>query len=282
MKISPNHSSRNHHFQDLMLHRVHDILLVASPYDAFILEEDGRLTEQILHEYLGMNLSYAPRVWQANTASYAMDLLSRRSVDLVIVMLRISDMDLITFGTQVKEKYKNKPIILLAFDESEIKQLPEVRDQFIDNVFVWTGNSNVFPAIIKYIEDTRNVKRDTRKGDVRSIIYIEDTPRYYSSILPIIYKEVLFHTKQLIDKSLNNTQRLLHMRGRPKVLLVQSYELAERYYKNYNSSLISKKLSYIGVQSLSLKESYISPLRDFWISKIIHIICSGRYPLRDI
>ena len=97
MKISQNHTSRNRHFQDLMLHRVHDILLVASPYDAFILEEDGRLTEQILHEYLGMNLSYAPRVWQANTASYAMDLLSRRSVDLVIVMLRISDMDLILF-----------------------------------------------------------------------------------------------------------------------------------------------------------------------------------------
>ena len=106
MKFSPNQTSRNRHFQDLMLHRVHDILLVASPYDAFILEEDGRLTEQILHEYLGMNLSYAPRVWQANTASYAMDLLSRRSVDLVIVMLRISDMDLITFGTQVKEQYK--------------------------------------------------------------------------------------------------------------------------------------------------------------------------------
>ena len=109
MKISPNHIGRNRHFQDLMLHRIHDILLVASPYDAFILEEDGRLTEQILHEYLGMNLSYAPRVWQANTASYAMDLLSRRSVDLVIVMLRISDMDLITFGTQVKKLYKNKP-----------------------------------------------------------------------------------------------------------------------------------------------------------------------------
>ena len=115
MKISSNHTSRNHHFQDLMLHRVHDILLVASPYDAFILEEDGRLTEQILHEYLGMNLSYEPRVWQANTASYAMDLLSRRSVDLVIVKMRISDMDLITFGTQEKEKYRNKPTIIYTF-----------------------------------------------------------------------------------------------------------------------------------------------------------------------
>ncbi|SVD85632.1 uncharacterized protein METZ01_LOCUS438486, partial [marine metagenome] len=162
MNSSSNLSSRNHHFQDLMLHRIHDILLVASPYDAFILEEDGRLTEQILHEYLGMNLSYAPRVWQANTASYAMDLMARRSVDLVIVMLRISDMDLITFGTQVKKKYKNKPIILLAFDESEINQLPENRDKFIDNIFVWTGNASVFPAIIKNIEDTKNVKRDIR------------------------------------------------------------------------------------------------------------------------
>jgi hypothetical protein len=211
---------------------------VASPYDAFILEEDGRLTEQILHEYLGMNLSYAPRVWQANTASYAMDLMSRRSVDLVIVMLRISDMDLITFGAQVKKQYKNKPIILLAFDESEIKQLPEDRDKFIDNIFVWTGNASVFPAIIKYIEDTKNVKRDIRKGDVRSIIYIEDTPRYYSSILPLIYKETLFHTKQLIDKSLNNTQRLLHMRGRPKVLLAQDYETAERYFKQYKNNVL--------------------------------------------
>ena len=108
----------------------------------------------------------------------------------------------------------------------------------MDNVFVWTGNSSVFPAIIKYIEDSKNVKRDTRKGDVRSIIYIEDTPRYYSSILPLIYKETLFHTKQLIDKSLNNTQRLLHMRGRPKVLLAQDYEKAERYFKYYKNNVL--------------------------------------------
>ena len=153
-------------------------------------------------------------------------------------MMRISDMDLETFGIQVKRKYKNKSIILLAFDESEIKQLPENRNQFIDNVFVWSGNSSVFPAIIKYIEDSKNVKRDTRKGDVRSIIYIEDTPRNYSSILPLIYKETLYHTKQLIDKSLNNTQRLLHMRGRPKVLLAQDYESAERYFKQYKNNIL--------------------------------------------
>ena len=238
MQSLSNQNQSNKHFQDLMLHRVHDILLVASPYDAFILEEDGRLTEQILHEYLGMNLSYAPRVWQANTASYAMDLLSRRSVDLIIVMMRISDMELVTFGKRIKEAYSKKPIILLAFDESEIRQLPEKINDFLDNVFVWSGNSNVFPAIIKHVEDLKNVKRDTRKGDIRSIIYIEDTPRYYSSILPLIYKETLYHTKQLIDKSLNNTQRLLHMRGRPKVLLAQDYESAKRYFKNYKNNIL--------------------------------------------
>ena len=120
MNFTDNNKYQRLDFQDLMLFRVHEILLVSSPYDAYILEEDGRLTEQILHEYLGMNLSYAPRVWKATTASYAMDLLSRRSVDLIIVMMRISDMDLITFGKQIKETYSKKPIILLAFDESEI------------------------------------------------------------------------------------------------------------------------------------------------------------------
>ena len=238
MNYSGNHLGNDRHFQDLMLYRVHEILLVASPYDAFILEEDGRLTEQILHEYLGMNLSYAPRVWRANTAARAMEMLSKRSFDLVIVMLRISDMDPITFGTKVKELYRNKPVILLAFDESEIKQLPENIDDVIDNVFVWTGNSSVFPAIIKYIEDKRNIKRDIRKGDVRAIIFIEDTPWYYSSILPVIYKETLYHTKNLIDKSLNDTQRLLHMRGRPKILLAKTYEQAEYFFNNYRNNIL--------------------------------------------
>ena len=101
--------SKDLQFQDLMLHRVHEILMVASPYDSFILEEDGRLTEQILHEYLGMNLSYAPRVWRAATAGIALELLSKRPYDLVIVMLRISDMNPISFGKKVKELYPNSP-----------------------------------------------------------------------------------------------------------------------------------------------------------------------------
>ena len=234
--IKWQYQAQDLHYQDLMLHRVHEILMVASPYDSFILEEEGRLTEQILHEYIGMNLNYAPRVWRASTAGIALEMLSKRSFDMVIVMLRISDMDPITFGKKIKELYPRKPIYMLAFDESEIKQLPKDYSDAIDNVFMWTGDSNVFPVIIKYYEDKRNVKRDIRKGDVRVII--EDTPRYYSNLLPVIYKEIVYHTKQLIDKSLNDTHRLLHMRARPKILLAKSYEDAERYFKRYRMNIL--------------------------------------------
>ena len=179
-------------FQDLMLNRIHEILLVASPYDAFILEEDGRLTQQILYEYLGMNLSYAPRVWHAKNASTGLRMLSKRSYDLVIVMMRIADMDPITFGEKVKSDYPDKPIILQAFDESEITVLPQKRlEETIDKVFIWSGNANLFPAVIKNIEDRMNLERDYKIADIRAIIIVEDNPRYYSIILPLIYRTAL-------------------------------------------------------------------------------------------
>ena len=226
-------------FQDLMLYRVHEILLVASPYDAFILEEDGRLTEQILHEYIGMNFNYAPRVWQANSAKAALEMLSKRKLDIVIVMMRIADMNPLSFGLKVKKMYPRKPVILLAFDESEIKQLSEEALQnSMDRVFVWSGNANVFPAIIKQIEDRKNSKRDILEGDVRAIILVEDTSRYYSLMLPFIYQEIMYHTKHLVGKSLNDTQRLLHLRGRPKILLATNYSEAKTCFNRYQSNIL--------------------------------------------
>ena len=136
-----------------MLHRVHDILLVSSPYDAFILEEDGKLTEQILSEYLGMNLSYAPRVWNASSAKSAIGLLSKRNFDLIIVMMRIPDMNSIKLGKKIKILYPRKPLILLTFDESEVKKITLEQKQYFDEIFVWAGDSNVFPAIIKLVEE---------------------------------------------------------------------------------------------------------------------------------
>ena len=224
-------------FQDLMQYRVHEILLVASPYDAFILEQDGRLSEQILTEFKGMNLSYAPRIWNAHTAQDALDMIKERSYDLVIVMLRISDMNPLSFAEKIKEKYPRKPMILLAFDESEVKALGNIKNKF-DNVFIWTGNSHVFAAIIKYVEDKKNVKRDIQIGDVRVILLIEDNVRYYSTFYPEIYKEVLFYTKELMSRSFNDAHRLIRMRARPKILLAKNYEQAKKYFNTYQQNII--------------------------------------------
>ena len=225
-------------FQDLMQYRIHEILLVASPYDAFILEEDGKLTEQILTEYIGMNLSYAPRVWNASSAKKANEMIKNRFFDLIIVMIRISDMDPFKFIKKLKEKFPNKPIILLAFDQSELKNISFKNQKIFDEIFIWSGNSNVFPAIIKSIEDKRNISKDINIADIRTILFVEDTPRFYSSILPVLYKEIIYHTKKLIDKSLNNSQKLLHMRARPKIILVKSYEEAQFYIKKYPGNIL--------------------------------------------
>lgn len=225
--------------QDLMAQKIYEILLVASPYDAYIIEEDGRLTEQIIHEYMGMNFNYAPRVWRAGSAKEALKLFKRRNFDMVISMVRTGEMDPVTFGATIKKKYPKKPVIILAYDESERRYLPEpIPPKTIDKVFLWTGNANVFPAIIKYVEDKNNASRDILKGGVRSIIFIEDNPRTYSVILPLLYKEIMYHAKKLSEKSLTDSSRLLHLRGRPKILLASSYEEAEKYFNKYTYNVL--------------------------------------------
>ena len=236
---SVNSNSTHLDLQDLMLYRVHEILLVASPYDAFILEEDGRLTEQILNEYLAMNFYQSPRLWRVETGKSAIDLMTKRDFDVVIVMLRLADIDSIQLCSEIKELYPNKPIILLIFDESEIDDMPDdALNHHIDKVFIWTGNPNVFPAMMKYIEDKNNAKRDIMYGGVRTIIFIEDNPRYYSTILPILYKEIMFHTQNLVDKSLDATNRLIHLRGRTKVLLASTFEEAQNYFNLYRENTL--------------------------------------------
>ncbi|MCK4903609.1 MAG: hypothetical protein KAS35_02885, partial [Candidatus Marinimicrobia bacterium] len=238
IKRSNSHSTHLE-LQDLMLYRVHEILLVASPYDAFILEEDGRLTEQILNEYLAMNFYQSPRLWRVETGGSALNMMKKRDFDVVIVMLRLADMDSIQLCSKIRESHPNKPIILLIFDESEIDDMSaDTLHNYIDKVFIWTGNPNVFPAMMKFIEDKNNAKRDIIHGGVRTIIFIEDNPRYYSTILPILYKEIMFHTKNLVDKSLDATNRLIHLRGRTKVLLASTFEEAENYFNLYRDNTL--------------------------------------------
>ena len=226
-------------FQDLMAHRVHEILLVASPYDAFILEEDGHLTEQILSEYIGMNFNYAPRVTRVSTGIEALKAMSEKQYDLIIVMLRIADQNPITLGTAIKERYPKKPVILLAFDESELKQLPEtITPKSINRVFIWSGDAIVFPAIIKYVEDRKNAEEDICNGDVRSILLLEDSPRMYSVLLPMIYKEIMYQTKNLVNRGLSQSKKLMHLRGRPKILLTPNFETAQKFIRKYKNNTI--------------------------------------------
>ena len=130
-----------------MLYRVHEILLIASHYDSYILEEDGRLTEQILTEYIGMNLSYAPRLWNVSTAEDAMLILEKRSIDLIIIMLRISDMNPIRLSKKIKKSYPDKPILLLVFDETELTLLPKNYLSTIDNVFIWSRQDYLYKIL---------------------------------------------------------------------------------------------------------------------------------------
>ena len=239
MNFAGNNKHQRLDFQDLMLFRVHEILLVSSPYDAYILEEDGRLTEQILHEYIGMNFSYAPRLWHAETAEQALKMIDERKFDVIIIMLRIADMNAVSLAKKIKKIYPKKSLFLLAFDESELIIFRENEIQhYFDRVFIWSGNSNVFPAIIKQLEDRKNSPRDINRGGVRAIIFIEDSPRFYSVILPMMYREIMYHTQQLVSKSFNHTQRLLHLRSRTKILFATQFEEAKKYFNAYHENIL--------------------------------------------
>lgn len=239
MKKKPFNISHTDNFNELMVHRVHEILLVASPYDAFILEEDGGLTEQIMTEYIGMNFNYAPRVTRSSTAASAMNDLSKNNFDLVIVMLRIEDTDPVSLGKSIKKKYPNMPVILLAFDETEIKQFtPRISPSSINRIFIWSGDASVFPAIIKYVEDRKNAEKDIIKGNVRAIILIEDSPRMYSILLPLIYREIVSLTKTLMKKTFSSTYKSMHLRGRIKVLLTPNFETAKKFSNKYGDNIV--------------------------------------------
>ena len=158
--------------------------------------------------------------------------------DVIIIMMRISDTDPIKFSQKIKKKYPKKPLVLLAFDQSELKDISLHDQEIFDEIFIWSGNSNVFPAAIKSIEDKKNIAKDVKTADIRTVLFIEDNPRYYSSILPVLYKEIISNTKKLMDKSLNNSQKILHMRARPKIILIKNYEKAIQYINRYRFNIL--------------------------------------------
>jgi len=234
-----DYEPRSHIFHKLMQFKVKKILLVSSLYDAFIIEEEGLIPELVIGEYSHLDLSSPPHVFRVSSGEKALEYLPESSFDLVITMAKNIGMDPFEFGSLIKLIDPDIPVILLATDTSDIL---DIRDRSsikgIDKIFFWNGDSNLFIAIIKYIEDRINARYDTIHGNVGVIIVVEDSVRYYSMFLPIIYAELVQQTQRLISEDLNEMQRRLRMRVRPKVLLAEDYEEGMRLYDEYKDHLL--------------------------------------------
>ncbi|MFX0125294.1 MAG: PEP/pyruvate-binding domain-containing protein [Candidatus Hodarchaeota archaeon] len=225
-------------FHDLMTKRINKVLLVSSYYDNFILEEDGRLSDQIFEEFHNLNLRTLPSITRVASAKDALKLVKEKEFDLIITMRRLGDVDAFSFGQEIK-KIRDIPVILLLNNSSIIPYLPDpTKRQGIDRIFLWNGDSTVFVAIIKHLEDKLNVAHDTKVGLVRVIIVVEDSIRHYSLFLPLIYSELMKQTHRLISAGINDFYNLLQMRARPKILLACTYEEAMGYYQKYQKYVI--------------------------------------------
>lgn len=230
-------------FHDLMRYRVREILLVASLYDSFVLESDGALSEQIYGEFFKLNLTMAPRVSCAYTPESAMEMFGTGGYDMVILMAGLDFDTPLALAAHMKVVWPEVPVLLLAMNNSSLGGLDATstacRD-VIDRVFVWNGYSKLFVGMVKYVEDLHNVDNDTRVGMVRVVLLIEDSVRYYSRYLPLLYSVVMKQTQQLVEEERSvETYKILRMRGRPKVLLATSYEEAMALYERYEPYLLT-------------------------------------------
>ena len=227
-------------YHELMANKVSEILLVSCPYDAFIMEEEGRLSTRIINEYKGLNLSKPPRITWVDSAFDAFLKLKTKKFDLIIAMPSIDGTDVYLFGAQVKKKYSDLPFFMLLHDTCDIDNyICHDNSAVIDRTYIWGGNTDLLLAIIKNFEDARNVDFDTKNANVRVIIMVEDSPYHYSSFLPVLYRQIVLQTQSVIDDSINEEHRLLKMRGRPKILVAQNYEEAIALYEKYKPFLLS-------------------------------------------
>jgi CheY-like chemotaxis protein len=227
-------------FHELMAQKVADILLVSSPYEAFIMEEEGRLAERIIHEYRGLNLSRPPMLTWVSTARQALDALSHKKFDLVITMPQVDEINAHVLAGQIKAIHPELPVYLMIQDTSRhLLDRQNTDHKSIDRQYVWFGNSDLLLALIKNLEDRMNVAYDTRRAKVRVIILVEDSPIYCSSLLPLLYKEIVTQTQAVMEESVNDEHRILRMRARPKILVAENYEEALDLYQQYRPFLLS-------------------------------------------
>jgi CheY-like chemotaxis protein len=234
------YGSRIKPFQKLMRFKVRDILLVASLYDQYLFEEDGRLYELIRQEFQTLNLSHPPEITHVTSAEEALEIATAGDpFDLIITTLHIEDMHVVRFAEKMRQAGVTIPIVLLAYDNRERKDLVAHYDTTVfDRIFIWNGDYRLLVAMIKYVEDKLNVANDTKLVGVQTILLIEDDVSFYSSYLPLVYTEILNQSQRLISEGVNLTHRFLRMRARPKILLSTTYEEAWDYFEKYEEHVL--------------------------------------------
>jgi CheY-like chemotaxis protein len=226
-------------FQKLMRRRIYHVLLISSSYDAFVLEDDGRIDEQIFIEYVSLSLRYPPQFILASSEKKAFEILHEEKIDLVVVMLSSEEMDTFSLAEKIKMKNPAIPIVVLTpFSREVTLKLDDASKGAVDYIFSWLGNADLLLAIIKLIEDKMNVDHDIREVGVQAILLVEDSIRFYSSYLPNIYKIIFKQSKDFMTEGLNEHQMMLRMRGRPKILLATNYEEALGLYEKYKRNLL--------------------------------------------
>lgn len=238
LKIESIFGSKHNTFQKLMRHKIREILLVSSLYDNYLFEEDGRLYELIREEYQSLNLSQAPEITHVTTGTEALEILISDEIqfDLIVTTLHIEDMHVVRLAQQIKAQGCNVPIILLAYDNRERKELTSHYDtSLFDRIFIWQGDYRLLIGIIKYAEDKLNAEHDILTVGVQVIIVIEDNVKFYSTYLPLIYTEIFRQSQRLISEGVNLTHRFLRMRARPKILLCTTYEEAKASFEKYEA-----------------------------------------------
>lgn len=242
-------------FQDLMQCRIFNVLLIASPYDAFMMEEDGRVEEQLYFEYVALNLSSPPRVTRVSTIDDALAALHAKHYDLIIAMPGVDISEYFEGAKLLKNDFPDTPIVVLTpFSREVSRRLAHEDMSNIDYVFSWLGNVDILLAIIKLLEDRMNAERDINQVGVQMIMVVEDSVRFYSSVLPHIYKFLLKQSVVFATEALNEHEQMLRMRGRPKVMLARDYEEAVELYERYGEHMLGV-ISDVSFKRLGEKDS---------------------------
>ena len=242
--VVQSHDIRRFRFRDtpfvnLMNKRIYNVLIVASKYDMFMLEDDGRVDEQIFNEYTSLNLRYPPRFTQVSTNKEAIRELRSNRYELVICMPNMDNSDAYELAKEVKRDYPEIATVLLTpFSKAVTRALEKEDLSGIDYVFSWLGNTELLVAIIKLIEDRMNVEHDVKTVGVQTIMLVEDSVRFYSAELPLLFNYVLSASKEFSKEALNAHLQMLRMRGRPKILLARDYEEAIDLYKKYGDNML--------------------------------------------